>query len=140
MSTKQWFLRAMAHYGTADIFFMRSSTSFGHRRSSAPTTYIYIYIYILYFINNIYIFIYFLCGDIYILGTSRNGNFWRSPSVARKRTISTVFFCVVCFFFTVVCAQGLKCYTPHATLITIGHPTNYILDPPPCRKSWAMII
>ena len=44
MSTKQRFLRAAAQYGgTADVFFVRSSTSFGHQRSSAPTTYIYIY-------------------------------------------------------------------------------------------------
>ena len=73
--------------------FMRSSTSFGHRRSSAPRTYIY-----------------FFVRDIYIIGTSRNGNFWRSPNVARTMTISNVFVCffVFCFFFTVVCEQGLK--------------------------------
>ena len=59
MSMKQRFWRATAQYGTADIFFMRSSTSFRHRQPSAPTTYIYIY----------------LCGDIYIIGTSRNGKF-----------------------------------------------------------------
>ena len=60
--------------------FMRSSTSFGHRRSSAPRTYIY-----------------FFVRDIYIIGTSRNGNFWRSPNVARTMTISNVFVCFLCF-------------------------------------------
>ena len=46
--------------------------------------------------RHIYIF---LCGDIYIIGTSRNGNLWRSPSVASTRTISNVSFCFLSFVF-----------------------------------------
>ena len=126
MSMKQRFWAATAQYGMADIFLC------GHLHLSdidgdRLRRHIYIYLF----------------GDIYIIGTSRNGNVWRSPSVARTRTMSNVFvFWLLCFFFffTVVWEQGLKWYTPHATLITINYPTNYILAPPPCKKSWAMII
>ena len=83
MSTKQRFLRATAQYGTADIFLC------GHLHHSNINGHL--------LRRHVYIF---LCGDIYIIGTSRNGNFWRSPSVARTRTISNVFvFCVFCFLF-----------------------------------------
>ena len=81
MSTKQRFLRATAQYGMADIFLC------GHLHHSDINGHLlgrHIYIY--------------LCRDIYIIGTSRNGNFWRSPSVARTMTISNVFvFCFLCF-------------------------------------------
>ena len=81
MSATQRFLCATAQYGTADIFLC------GHLHhldiNGHPLR------------RHICIF---LCGDIYIIGTSRNGNVWRSPSVARTRTMSNVFvFCFLCF-------------------------------------------
>ena len=83
MSTKQRFLRATAQYGTADIFLC------GHLHHSNINGHL--------LRRHLYIYTY-LCGDIYIIGTSRNGNLWRSPSVARTRTISNVFvFCFLCF-------------------------------------------
>ena len=51
------------------------SISSGHRWSPALTIYI------------------FLCGDIYIIWTSRKGNFWRSPGVARA--LKLLFFTVI---------------------------------------------
>ena len=61
---------AIRHYGRY-ISNAVISTSSGHRWSPAPTIYIYIYFY------------FYLCVDIYIIWTSRNGNFLRSPGVAR---------------------------------------------------------
>ena len=82
MSTKQRLLRATAQYGTADIFLC------GHLHHLDINGHL--------LRRHIYIFLY--C-DIYIIGTSRNGNVWRSPSVARTRTISNAFVFVFCVLF-----------------------------------------
>ena len=85
--------------------FMRSSTSFGHRRSSAPTTYIYIYIYY------IYIFFYEVISTLERHGTATVGEA-RAPQVQGP---SAMLFFVFCFLFFVFCfsshgrfEQGLK--------------------------------
>ena len=73
----------------------------------------------------------FLCGDIYIIWTSRNGNFWRSPGVARTLKFLLLLSVVVLFLFHGRCEQGLKLYTPQATLLTISsllrHVENLVL-------------
>ena len=78
-------------------------------------------------------YIYILCGDTYIMNVTERQMFWRSPSTARTRTIGTkcfVFFFVFSFLFTVVCEQGLKLYTPQATLLTtsslLRHEENLV--------------
>ena len=74
---------------TIYIYIYAASTSFGHQHSSAPTTYIL-----------------FLCGDIYIIGTSRNGNFFyeaRVPQGQRPSALNVFAFSFLfCFVFTAV--------------------------------------
>ena len=73
--------------------FMRSSTSFGHRRSSAPRTYIYI----------------FCAGYLHHRNVTERQ--FLAQSERRKDNDHQQCFClffVFCFFFTVVCEQGLK--------------------------------
>ena len=125
----------------------RSNDFCAPRRNTARPIYFYAVIYIIrtstaICSDDIYMYIYIMRWYLHNRNVTER-QFWRSPSVARTRTISNVFvfwFFVFCFFFTVVCEEGLKWYTPHATLIPAGHPTNYILAPPACRKSWALII
>ena len=69
--------------------FMRSSTSFGHQRSSAPTTYIYIYIYIYTVISTLE------CHRTATVGEAR------APQVQGSSAMSFLFF-VFCFLLTVV--------------------------------------
>ena len=81
MSMKQRFWRATAQYGTADIFLC------GHpHHSDIDGDRLRRHISIL------------LCGDIYIIGTSRNGNFGAAQaSQGQGRSAMFSFFCFLCF-------------------------------------------
>ena len=74
----------------------------------------------------------FLCGgDIYIMDVTER-HFLAKP---RRRKDTEVSFCglfLFRFFSTVILTRVEMVHT-------IGHPTNYILAPPPCRKPCAMI-
>ena len=118
-------------YFYAVIYIIRTSTVI---RSDDIYIYIYMYIYI-------YIYIFAVISiSSQRHGTAIFGAAQASQGQGPSAMLSFFLFFVFCFFLTVVCEQGLKGYPPHTTLITTGHPTNYILAPPPCRKSWAMTI
>ena len=78
-------------------------------------------------------YIYFLCGDTYIMNVTERHFFGeaRAPQGQGLSVLSIFFFCVCfLFFFTVVCEQGLKRYTPQATLLTtsslLRHEENLV--------------